>query len=742
MYNIGALALLWLVAFGVRWLYIEQSQSSPFFDFPLVDAKTYTNAAREMVASGNWSWDSQPFWQPPLYVYFLAVLYSLSEPGYYLPRLVQAGLGASSCALIYLLGRRVFTPAVGWVAAGLATLYGPLFFFDAEFLPPVLAVFLNLLGLLALLWASRGSFWRPFLPGFLLGLSALCIGNILLFLPAAAAWLFRQHGQAPRRQRLLRLLPLALGLVLAIAPVTWRNYAVGDDLVLISSNAGLNFYIGNNADYDRTVQIQPGGPAWLALVTRPRTEAGVTRPSAQSGFFFTQAWDFIRTQPLTYLRLQFYKAYLFWHGDEIGRNQDLYFARQYSSLLQVLLWKHGLAYPFGLLAPLALVGLVLNWRNGLKPASLLLLTFLGVYSLSVVLFFISARYRLPAIPALLLFAVYGGRELWALWRQSEHRHFVKAIIALALLLAVCNYRVGSMDMEGNAHTQHKLGFVYQEKRLPANAVAAYRKALELDPNIMEAHFNLAVLHARRGHFDLAIDQYREFIRRFPDIDKARLALGDVFLQTRRYSEATSVYERLVTTDDQADVQGRLAYAYTQLGQIEKATRAYQELISLRPESLLARYQLGQLYEGLTQIEAAQSQYEAILALDSTHFDARYRLAYLLFLQDQPETAKIHLKRIIAQDPSAVDARWLLAAQYVVEHRGDDALEQAQAILEVQPDHLQANRIAGHLHIIQGDTLKGIEYLDLLKKYYVEDRQSEIFEQLKEKWRGQIKGKGR
>ena len=70
MYNIGALALLWLVAFGVRWLYIEQSQSSPFFDFPLVDAKTYTNAAREMVASGNWSWDSQPFWQPPLYVYF------------------------------------------------------------------------------------------------------------------------------------------------------------------------------------------------------------------------------------------------------------------------------------------------------------------------------------------------------------------------------------------------------------------------------------------------------------------------------------------------------------------------------------------------------------------------------------------------------------------------------------------------------------------------------------------------
>ena len=36
--------LLGFIAFGLRCLYVYQSEASPFFDFPQVDAKTYTQA--------------------------------------------------------------------------------------------------------------------------------------------------------------------------------------------------------------------------------------------------------------------------------------------------------------------------------------------------------------------------------------------------------------------------------------------------------------------------------------------------------------------------------------------------------------------------------------------------------------------------------------------------------------------------------------------------------------------------
>ena len=68
------------------------------------------------------------------------------------------------------------------------------------------------------------------------------------------------------------------------------------------------------------------------------------------------------------MRLLGHKAFLLVRGEEIKRNQDVYFARTYSWLLGVLLWKicH-FAFPFGLLGPLAAVGLVLAWRH--RPPS-------------------------------------------------------------------------------------------------------------------------------------------------------------------------------------------------------------------------------------------------------------------------------------------------------------------------------------------------------------------------------------
>ncbi len=729
----GRLALVWGAAFALRLLYIFQSQRSPFYDFPLVDAKTYTQTAAAM-ALGHFG--DQPFWQPPLYPHFLGALYALFEPSFTLPRLVQAALGATLCLLIFRLGR-VFSPAVGYLAAGLAACYGPFIFFEAELLPPALALVLNLLALWALLWAAEGRPQRLLLPGFLLGLSALCVANVLAFVPVAALWLVWV-----RRGRFVGVAVLWLGTALALAPVTLRNYYVSGDWVLISYNAGLNFYIGNNAQYDETVAIQPG-PAWLELTARPRVEAGARQPSAQSRFFFAEAWDFIRQQPFAYLKLLLYKLYLFWHGDEIGRNQDLYFARQYAPLLQVLLWKYGVAFPFGLLAPLSLVGLGLSCRNGLlrRPEPLLLALFAGAYMLTVVAFFISARYRLPAIPILLIFAAYGGRELYLLWRRGAHRDLLVGCGAAFLLAVACNFRMGAMNVEGDAHTHYRLGYVYEKKGLTINAMAAYEQALTLDPDIKWAHFNLASLYARSGEYNRAIAAYGECIRRFPEAVRARLALGNVYLRTGRYPEAIAAYEGLLDAKDvdAADLYGRLGYAHAQLGQLEQAAAAYEELAAAKPDSLQARFQLGELYERLERLDAARAEYRQILAADSLQATVRYRLARLLFFADQAGEAKAHLLQVIARNPDAIDARFLLATQYIVEHRAAAAMEQVQAILAVQPEHYQGNRLAGHLYMVLGDTLKGVQHLEQFTEYYQEGRSAEIFEQLKEQWEERLKG---
>ena len=735
--------LLWLAALGVRLLYIEQSQTSPFFDYPLVDAKTYADAAERMAVQGRWDGGDAPFWQPPLYPYFLGLLYALFTPSYYLPRLIQAAISASNCVLLYLLGRRLFSPNLGLAAAVAAALYGPLVFFAGEFLPPPLALFFNLLLLLTLPWAMAGRPRRLLVPGFCLGLAALAVANILIFLPAALLWVIVVRRALPWPRRLLNALPLLLGASLVITPVALRNYLIGDDLVLISSNGGINFYLGNNANYEETIRIPPG-PAWRALVSQPRTEAGLTRASDQSDYFFAQAWDFISAEPSAWLLLLLRKTCLFWHGEEIGRNQDLYYARNFSPLLSLLLWKATIAFPFGVVAPLALLGMGLVCCNrGQRRAEIdLLLLYIVVYALSVILFFPTARYRLPVVPPLLLFAAYAVSVLYRFARLRASVKLAGAGGVLVVLLVACNFRVSPMNMAGDAETLHRLGFVYQQKGLPANAIAAYEQALVLDPEIREARFNLGALYARRGRYDRAIAAYQDFVVRYPDYPEARYALGNALLHAGRYAEAIVQYEKLLDAAaavERKAVQERLAYAHIQLDQLDAAAVLYRDLVIQAPDSLRFRYQLGQLAEALNRPGLAQREYAAILQRDSTHAEAGLRLARLLLATDEFTAAEVQLKRLIAAHPHLVAPRWLLATHYATQHEGTKALAQAQAILEIQPEHVQANRMVGHLQVIQGDTLAGTKNLDRFKKYYVEERQQAILEVLKDQWRQQFKG---
>ena len=61
------------------------------------------------------------------------------------PRYVQVLLGAVSCVLLALIGRALWGPGTGLIAALCAALYGPAIYFTGSLLPPVLAVFLTAL---------------------------------------------------------------------------------------------------------------------------------------------------------------------------------------------------------------------------------------------------------------------------------------------------------------------------------------------------------------------------------------------------------------------------------------------------------------------------------------------------------------------------------------------------------------------------------------------------------------------
>ena len=564
---------MFVLALVLRLAYVTQIEASPLFTEPAVDARTYTEHAAR-IAQGNWLGRGEgPFWQPPLYPYFLALVSKLFPQSlFYSVRYVQALGGALTCALVYAIGLRLFQRRVGLIAGLAAAAYGPLLFFDGQLLPASLAVALDTLALTLLLRFQR----RPSAVGFgasgaVVGLAALAVPTVLLFAAACVVWLALR---LPHRHAAAFL----LGAVLTIAPVTLRNLVVGGDTVLISYNSGINFYIGNNSQYDKTVAIRPGWE-WDALVARPR-RAGVERASQQSGFFWAAARDDIHADPVEYLRLLARKLFLLGHGDEVGRNQPIYFSRHDSDLLAALLWKHGIAFPFGIVGPLAVCGWLLALRH--RRASLLTL-FVAAYGVGVIAFFVTARYRLPMIPALLILAAYAVHWTTQNLRGGCWRKAAPVLGAAALFCAAANYRVSPMDMQGDAATHFNLGDALARRGRTWGARQALTRAVERDSTYWQAWLNLGTLMARGGDaagaqaiFGRVADGAPERLEPWMNLAGAHMVLGE-------WTAAVGAYRRAIVADPDAHhPYSALLRAHVMAAQVDRGRAVLAEAVARFP----------------------------------------------------------------------------------------------------------------------------------------------------------------
>jgi 4-amino-4-deoxy-L-arabinose transferase-like glycosyltransferase len=464
-------ALVFAAALAVRLGHVLALRESPYFARPVLDAETYYWAARALAAGEGWA--EPVYWQPPGYPYFLAAILRAAGPGFLAPRLVQAVLGALTAALTCTIGTRVFGRAVG-LGAGLAVaLYGGLIYFDGELLAPSLAICLQMATFYCAVRApeERGGLgWLA--AGLLGGLAAVVNASALVLLPVLAI--------AARR----RAAWLLLGAVIAIAPVTLRNWSQGGELVLISSNAGINLYLGNNPRSEATVAMRPGRD-WQALVRAPRLH-GVSGAAPASRFFVRRVVAYATSDPAGFLALQARKLRLLLGGAEIPRNQEIYPARAWSPVLRALLWKvPWLAFPFGLLLPLAVVGLGAAWRRApVLAASVVLLGFI------VAAFFVTARYRAPLIPLLALFAAAAVR--WAAVEARPASRVIAGGVALAAYLLV-NRGQGPMPLRMNVDAEQGLAHWLEREGRRPEALALYERLAREAPGSFDAWYGVAQL---------------------------------------------------------------------------------------------------------------------------------------------------------------------------------------------------------------------------------------------------------
>ncbi len=706
---------------------------------PTIDA-FYHDYWANGIATGDWSVPkdyedpqirTHPFFRPPGYAYWLALVYRLFGRGYLVPRLLQMTVGLAAALLAFLFARRPFGAAVGVVYAGLMALYWIFIYYEGELLGTSLEAFLSVLLLWLIIrgWEEAG-LARGLVAGLALGVTILFRPNVLLFWPVAAAWLWRRrsvlrHSPSDRNTAGRRLLAgFLLGTALAITPAVVRNYLASGEFVPIAANAGMSLAVGNNPLSDGTNHYLPYHGVFSSPFDYPKAvkalEKGLELPTGSVGWarasslYAREAVRFILAHPLDFLKLTAKKAALFWGPREVSNIKETHFARETSAVLRRI------PLTFPVVLSLALVGavfFVIDLRRR-KPegaearsAGTLVIAFVGVYFLSMLPFVAAARYRVPALPGILLFAAFGICRIGELILTRRAVAALAWGAALGLIFFLC-----SSDLTGyrpsEAKWHYDLALALANEGKTEAAIGEYRTALKIDPEDFQARNNLGALFVALGRYPASIREYEEAIRLQPGKAEILSNLGIAWAQLGKTDKAMELFEQALARDPECvQAYNNRAGVLLRLGRPEEAIADYRRVVAIKPDDDEAHYNLGLALGGKGAYEEAITQYRETIRLQPGSDGAHNNLGNALAALGRTGEAVREFERALEINPRLADAHNNLANLLAQKGDWNGAIAHYEQALAVNPDYADAHLNLGVTLCLKGDVSAALAHCE-------------------------------
>jgi tetratricopeptide (TPR) repeat protein len=691
-----------LLAACLRIANVLALRESPWFTELVLDHRVYDEWA-QAIAAGDWA-GSEVFFLAPLYPYFLACVYGVFGHDLLIARLVQAALGVGTCYLVSLLGRRLFGLAVGNAAALFAAVFAPSIYYESMIEKTALSVFLITLALN--LFFARSARAR-FLAGVVLGLAALTRGNFLALVPLGFIALVLLDAR--RRDPLARLSPGRLvrwralesgvfflaGAALIVGTVTLRNHAVGGEWVLTTSNAGMNLFIGNNAENDSPLYRAPGfsrpDPRFEQADFQQEAERRAGRPLSAgeaSGYWSGEAWDHILDHPGRSFGLFLRKLRAFWIDYEIPDNNHYAVVSTFSPVLRLPL------LGFGTMVPFALLAVLVSFRT--RQAVLVLAGFVTLYCLSIAAFFVFSRFRVQIAPALFVLTALGLQWSWREVRERRWNHVGLAAGVVLVATVFCFSTPSWLEPEkGLAIAYNNLGVAYERKGEPARAIEIFEHAVRTAPaSVIGAMRRLGDLYLEVGRYEESERHMQQVVTHKPESRRGWLSL-------------VALYDRLEATGrgDAAVRQKRAQAARNAGGSVPPP--AAGPGVGTTPRVAGApraneHYRQSRVFQEEGRWAEAIEQLEKGIEIGPYNESARYSVGNLMLEHGEPDAIIDYFSKSAASDPKPQTSHYFWGRALAKKGDADGAIRQFQKALEIDPAHEMSQYQWGVVLEQQGD----------------------------------------
>jgi len=289
----------------------------------------------------------------------------------------------------------------------------------------------------------------------------------------------------------------------------------------------------------------------------------------------------------------------------------------------------------------------------------------------------------------------------------------------------------AIALDGTVVTFHNnLGNVLKDQGKLDQALACYRRALELKPDYALAHNNLGLVLSGQGNLDGAVACYRRATELKPDFAEAHNNLGTALMHLGKLDEAVASFRRaLELKPDYTEAHNNLGNAFEHQGKLDEAVACFRRALELKPDYAQVHNNLGVALQERGTLDEAVACYRRALELKPDYPEAHNNLGNALKEQGTLDKAVACYRRALELKPDYAEAHTDLAIaclltgdwrrgwpeyQWRWQTKGFAARRFGQPLWN--GESLAGKTILLHAEQGLGDTIQFIRYAPMVKRY--------------------------
>jgi tetratricopeptide (TPR) repeat protein len=236
--------------------------------------------------------------------------------------------------------------------------------------------------------------------------------------------------------------------------------------------------------------------------------------------------------------------------------------------------------------------------------------------------------------------------------------------------AIADFRKALELWPDQSKDHNNLGKALAQEGRINEALDEFQAALKISPNNADAETNIGAVLLQQGAISEAISHLRRAVEKFPRQPQAHINLGNALLENGETDSAIAEYEKTLELPfDYAESHYSIANALRKKGDVEGAITHYRKALELRPDYANAHNNLGNALRQQGRIEQAEEAYEAALKSEPGLVLAQNNLGWLLataadpHLRNGAKAVRLAEQAVLATDGSDPVLLHTLAAAY-------------------------------------------------------------------------------